>query len=145
MENIILHAHRGFAYLVILLALLFVISLLLTMFGYSGKISKFLRKTSLFTMIMFHIQFLVGLGMLFFRSPFLDIIGSQGMGAIMKNSELRFSYIEHPTMMLVAAVLMTIANKKIKTNETLNFGIVILGILAVLAFLSRFPFDKLFG
>ncbi len=66
MENMILHAHRGFAYLVLLAAAVFVVALLVAMFGYSGKVSKLLKKSSLFTMILFHTQFLIGLGMLFF-------------------------------------------------------------------------------
>ena len=65
-------------------------------------------------MIFFHTQFLVGLVMLFFASSFMSIVKANGMGFIMKSSELRFSYIEHPFSMLVAAVLLTIANKKIK-------------------------------
>jgi hypothetical protein len=48
----------------------------------------------------------------------------------MKNADLRFTYIEHPFSMLVAAVLLTIANKKIKQNETMNFAIVILSAIA---------------
>jgi hypothetical protein len=37
------------------------------------------------------------------------------MGEVMKNSALRFQYVEHPFSMLIAAVLMTIVNKsKIK-------------------------------
>ncbi|UFZ21921.1 hypothetical protein [Riemerella anatipestifer] len=144
MENMILHAHRGFAYLVLLAAEVFVVALLVAMFGYSGKVSKLLKKSSLFTMILFHTQFLIGLGMLFFKSQFLFYLKEIGMGGIMKDAVLRFSYVEHPVTMLVAAVLMTIVNKKIKTSETLNFGIVIMGLLAVVLFLLRFPFDKLF-
>ncbi|MDY3528614.1 hypothetical protein PG593_02325 [Riemerella anatipestifer] len=145
MENMILHAHRGFAYLVLVAAAVFVVALLVAMFGYSGKVSKLLRKSSLFTMILFHTQFLVGLGMLFFKSQFLFYFDTIGMGGIVNKPELRFSYVEHPVAMLVAAVLMTIVNKKIKTSETLNFGIVIMGLLAVVLFLLRFPFDRLLG
>lgn len=147
MDNIILHAHRGFAYLVLLAAAVFVIALLAAMFGYSGKITKLLKKSTLFTMILFHLQFLIGLAMLFFHSPFLDIVKTSGMGEIMKNEGLRKSYIEHPFSMLLAAVLLTIVNKKLKTNDKLNFGIVIMGILAVVFFLYAFlPMSgRLFG
>ncbi|MDO5615487.1 MAG: hypothetical protein Q4G16_04800 [Cruoricaptor ignavus] len=143
--KIILNAHRGFAYLELLLIAVFVISLLVAMFGYSGKISKLLRKSSLFTMIFFHIQFLIGLVMLFGTSGFGNAVEQLGMGGLMKNADLRFSYIEHPVTMLLAAVVMTITNKKIKTNTTLNFGIVILGLVAVALFFARFPYAKLFG
>jgi len=67
--NIMLQAHRGFAYLILLATAVFVIALFATMFGYSGKISKLLRKSTLFTLIFFHTQVLIGLIMLFFFSP----------------------------------------------------------------------------
>jgi dolichyl-phosphate-mannose--protein O-mannosyl transferase len=57
----------------------------------------------------------------------------------MKNADLRFTYIEHPFSMLVAAVLLTIANKKIKQNETMNFAIVILSAIALALFFYAFP------
>lgn len=145
METMILHAHRGFAYLVLLLIAVFVVALLTAMFGYSGKNSKLLRKSTLFTMIFFHLQFLVGLAMLFIYSGFLSNISEIGVGGIMKNATLRFNYIEHPTSMLIAAVLMTIVNKKVKTNETLNFDILILSAVALALFFFAFPFAKLFG
>ena len=145
LHNIILNAHRGFAYLELLLVAVFLVSLLLFMFGFSGKISKLLRKVTLFTMIFFHIQFLIGLVMLFGTSGFMNTINEIGMGGLMKNGDLRFTYIEHPFSMLIAAALMTIVNKKVKTNETLNFGIVIMGVIAVALFLYAVPFAKLFG
>ena len=143
--NIFLNAHKGFGYLILLLAALFLVSLVVTMFGFSGNISKLLRKSTLFTMIFFHTQFLIGLAMLLFASSFMSIIKANGMGFIMKNADLRFTYIEHPFSMLVAAVLLTIANKKIKQNETMNFAIVILSAIALALFFYAFPFAKLFN
>lgn len=141
----VLHAHRGFAYLELLVVVVFVALLLAVMFGFSGKISKGLRKISLVTMILFHLQFLVGLAMLLLVSPFMDVVKNGGMGAIMKDSLLRFQYIEHPFSMLVAAVLMTIVNKQIKTNEYLKMGTFVLALVALALFIFAFPFGKLFG
>ncbi len=142
-HNIFLQAHRGFAYLELLLVAVFVIALILA--AASGKISKLLKKASLFTMIFFHIQFVVGIIMLLFTSPFTSIINEIGMGGLMKNSELRFTYIEHPFSMLIAAVLMTIVNKKIKTSEKVSTGIIILSVVALALFFFAFPFSRLFG
>lgn len=83
--------------------------------------------------------------MLFAQSGFMNAIDEIGMGGIMKNSELRFNYIEHPFSMLIAAVLMTIVNKKVKTNEKMNFGIVIMAFIAIALFLYAFPFARLFN
>ena len=138
--KIFLSAHKGFGYLELLLVSVFIISLLVTMLGYSGKINKLLRKVTLFTMIFFHIQFLIGLIMLI-----MNFSNGLDMGAVMKNSALRFQYVEHPFSMLIAAVLMTIVNKKIKTNNTLSLAIVILGLVAVGLFAFAFPWTKVFG
>jgi uncharacterized membrane protein len=80
LHNVFLHAHRGFAYLILLIVALFIVSLLAVMFGYSGKINKLLRKSTLFTMIFFHTQFLIGLAMLFFASSFMSISKSKRNG-----------------------------------------------------------------
>lgn len=139
--NILLNAHKGIGYLEILLVTLFVVALLTTMFGYSGKVNKFLKKITLFTMIFFHVQFILGIILLinFFTQ------GSISMGEIMKNSAQRFQYVEHPFSMLIAAVLMTIVNKKVKTNPTITLGVVIMGLIAVGLFAFAFPWTRVFG
>ncbi|MBL1221940.1 hypothetical protein JET18_13890 [Chryseobacterium sp. L7] len=138
--KILLSAHRGFAYVELLLALLFIIALLATMFGFSGKVNKFLKKITLFTMIFFHVQFLIGIIMLV-----INFTKGLDMGSVMKNADLRFQYVEHPFSMLIAAVLMTIINKKVKSNDTISLGIVIMGLIAVGLFAFAFPWTKVFG
>ena len=145
MDNIILQAHRGFAYLILLLVAVFIIALITVMLGNSGKVTKFLRKSTLFTMIFFHVQFIAGLLMLFVRSGFMNTINEIGMGGLMKNAELRFNYIEHPVSMLIAAVLMTVVNKKVKTNDRISVGVVVMAVIALLLFGYAFPFNRLCG
>ena len=141
--NIMLQAHRGFAYLILLLAALFIVALLVTMFGYSGKISKLLRKSTLFTMIFFHVQALVGLVMLFFFSPgFKNALDS---GTLMSDSVSRNTYVEHPFAMIVSAVLLTILNKKFKTNDRLQMSWVIMGFIALALMAWAFQWSRLFG
>ena len=96
-------------------------------------------------MIFFHVQFLIGLVMLLGTSGFMNTIKEVGMGGLMKNADLRFSFIEHPFSMLIAAVLMTIVNKKVKTAEKLPMSAVILGLVAIALFAYAIPFAKLFG
>ncbi|PQA96389.1 hypothetical protein SAMN05421796_101447 [Chryseobacterium piscicola] len=138
--KILLSAHKGFAYLELLLVALFIIALLATMFGFSGKVNKFLKKTTLFTMIFFHVQFLIGIIMLVINfSKGLD------MGGVMKNADLRFQYVEHPFSMLVAAVLMTIVNKKVKSSDRITVPVVVMGLIAVALFGYAFPWARVFG
>lgn len=141
--NMMLNAHRGFAYLILLASAVFIIALLAAMFGYSGKIFKLLRKSTLFTMIFFHTQALIGLIMLFFFSPGFQAAKESGM--LMKDATMRNTYVEHPTAMIIAAVLMTILNKKFKTNDRLQMGWVIMGIIAMALMLWAFQWSRLFG
>lgn len=138
-----LQAHRGFAYLILLAVAVFVVALLVTMFGYSGKISKLLRKSTLFTMIFFHTQALIGLVMLFFFSP--GFKAAKEAGTLMKDSVSRNTYVEHSFAMIVAAVLLTILNKKFKTNDKLQMTWVILGVVAVALMLWAFQWNRLFA
>lgn len=141
--QIMLNAHRGFAYLLLLLVAVFVIALLATMFGYSGKISKLLRKSTLFTMIFFHIQAMVGLMMLFFFSPGFKV--AKEAGTLMKDSVTRNTYVEHPTAMIIAAVLLTILNKKFKIQDRLTMGNILVGGIAVVLMMWAFQWSRLFG
>ena len=138
-----LQAHRGFAYLILLAIAVFVIALLLTMFGYSGKISKLLRKSTLFTMIFFHTQDLICLMMLFLFSP--GFKAAKEEGKLMKDSVSRNTYVEHPFAMIVAAVLLTILNKKFKTNDKLQMTWVIMGVIAMALMLWAFQWNRLFA
>ncbi len=140
--NILLNAHKGIGYLELLLVTLFVIALLSTMFGFSGKVNGFLKKTTLFTMIFFHVQFLAGLALLII-SP--GVKSAMSSGTLMSDSYSRFQYVEHPVSMLIAAILMTVVHKKVKTNPTLSLGVVIMGLIAVGLFAFAFPWTRVFG
>ena len=141
--NIMLQAHRGFAYLILLATAVFVVALLAAMFGYSGKISKLLRKSTLFTMIFFHTQALIGLVMLFFFSPGFKAAKESGM--LMKDAVLRNTYVEHPTAMIIAAVLLTVVNKKMKTSDRLQVSWLIMALAAVALMLWAFQWGRLFA
>lgn len=138
-----LQAHRGFAYLILLAVVVFVVALLLTMFGYSGKISKLLRKSTLFTMIFFHTQAVIGLIMLFFFSP--GFKAATEAGTLMKDSVARNTYVEHPFAMIVSAVLLTILNKKFKTNDKIQMSWVVMAVIALALMLWAFQWNRLFA
>ncbi|WP_027377026.1 hypothetical protein [Kaistella palustris] len=141
--NIMLQAHRGFAYLILLSSAVFTVALLITMFGYSGRISKLLRKSTLFTMIFFHTQALIGLVMLFFFSP--GFKAALAAGTLMKDSVSRNTYVEHPVSMIIAAVLLTVLNKKFKTSDKIRMSWVIIAVIALALMLWAFQWHRLFG
>lgn len=139
--NIITQAHKGFAYLILLAGIVFVVALVVTMFGYSGKIKKLLKTSTLVTMILFHVQLIVGILMLVF-SPGLK--GALETGTLMSNATARFSYVEHPVSMLIGVILMTIINKYMKSHDTLAMKIVIMGVIAFALFAYAFPWARVF-
>ena len=141
--NIFLHAHKGFGYLILLVMTMFLASLLVAMFGYSGNVSKPLRKLTLFTMIFFHIQLLIGIPLLFIFSP--GFKSALDQGTLMSDAYSRMTFVEHPFAMIIAAVLLTIINKYMKTNEKLSLKIVFMGILAVALVAFVFPWTRVFG
>ena len=81
--------------------------------------------------------------MLFFFSP--GFKAAKEAGTLMSDSVSRHTYVEHPTAMIIAAVLLTILNKKFKTQDKLTMGNVIMGLIAVALMLWAFQWARLFG
>lgn len=83
--------------------------------GYRGKLdytSTDNRSSLIFTLFV-HLQIVLGLLMYFVSSP-MTSAAMKNFGAAMKNSDLRFWAVEHPLMMIIAAVLVTIGRSKSK-------------------------------
>ena len=74
------------------------------------------NKASLFYMIFFDLQVVVGL-ILFFTSPLVQTSLSN-MGAAMKNPAQRFFTVEHTVMALISLALLHIGRSKIKKATT---------------------------
>ena len=72
------------------------------------------RKNGLILLILAHTQFLIG-GILYFVSP-MSTSGLNDLGAAMKDSTLRLYTLEHPLMMILAIVLITMAYSKSKKD-----------------------------
>ena len=98
------HLHILLPYLLLLLPLLAIVVSLVKEKNetVSGKPSKLV----LFSLIFSHIQLVVGLVLLV-----MDIMKNTG---IMKNPDLRKKLVEHPVMMILAVVFITIGYSKAK-------------------------------
>lgn len=108
MYNILLHAHSGLRWLV-LIALIVALFQTYTRRGTTGNIME--TKSVLITFILTHIQLLVGL-ILYFISPKV-MFGANTMS----NSMLRFFTVEHFAGMIIAIVLITMGYTKAKKAE----------------------------
>ena len=136
--------HHYLAYAVLLLVTLF------TFFSLWGWLNrrKFRtrdKKFGLAAMLAVHIQFTLGL-ILYLVSPTVQQ-AFKDFGLAMKSSNLRLYALEHPLVMLIAAVLITVARiktKRIDSNSAhkTNF---ILYTISLLLILSRIPWAKWLG
>lgn len=140
------HIHSYWAYLAVLILLLAVINAIIGLTQNKEFKEKDLR-ISLFTLIVMHIQLLIGLGW-YFMSPWYKALKEVGMGEAMKDDALRLQAIEHPLMMILAIVLITMGwskHKKKTTNKGKFKTIAVFYGLGLLFVLSRIPWSQWLG
>ena len=136
-------AVKHFHSLVALLSLLLLLaSVFYNSYGWATRkpFSKTNKLMALVGLIAVHTQFLIGL-LLYFVSP-LGL--SNFSGEAMKNSVSRLYILEHPLVMIVALVLITVGYSKLKqpSTDALKFKrVVILYSLGLILILSRIPWS----
>jgi len=138
--------HSYWAYLVLAILILAVINAITGVTSKREFKDKDLR-LSLFTLITTHIQLIIGL-VTFYLSEKYDVMKTLGMGAAMKNAELRKLIVEHPLMMIIAIILITIgwSKHKKKDSDAAKFKtIAIFYGLALVFVLSRIPWTNWFN
>lgn len=105
-------------------------------------------RIALFALIVTHIQLVIGL-ILFFVSPLgLKAISNNGMGTVMKDAVLRLNAIEHPTVMILVVILITIGYSKHKKKLVSSKKFKTLAIfytLGLILLLSRIPWQQWFN
>ena len=138
--------HSYWAYLVLLILILAAGNALFkTVTGKEYSAKDF--RISLFTLIVSHIQLLIGL-VLYFVSPRLQLFGELGMGGVMKDAVNRLYLVEHPFINIVAVALITIGYSKHKKKLTSNAKLKTIAIfytIALVLFLSRIPWSSWIG
>ncbi|WP_420378365.1 hypothetical protein [Gilvibacter sp.] len=138
--------HSYWAYLVVLVVFLATFNALLGFFSKRDYGAKDFR-ISLFALIVTHIQLLIGLVLYFVSPRGFQSISANGMGTVMKDSVLRLNAVEHPTVMLIVVVLITIGYSKHKKKLVSRPKFKTLMIFYTLAFvllLSRIPWGQWF-
>lgn len=130
------HLHSTLA-IVLLIAL--IIAIIITIANYAGN-KPYNRKIALIGLISAHLQLVIGL-IIYFVSP-LGL--SSFSGDNMKESGLRLYFLEHPLMMIIAIVLITMGYskaKKIVDAQKANKTVMIFYILGLILILSRIPWS----
>lgn len=128
------HLHSGLPYLLFLSILIVLVFCLIGIFNKSSFDGK-RKKAVLFAMILFHIQWTVGL-VLYFVSPMVKNIGDA-----MSDSTDRLYALEHPLMMTIALVFVTLARVKSKKTDdsSMNFKVFLFFALALVCMIFCLP------
>ncbi len=135
--------HSYWAYLVVALLIFTVISAIINA---KKEYKDTNLRLALFTLIVSHIQLIIGFGW-YFMSPVYKVIKADGMGVVMKDGTLRLLAVEHPIMMLLAIIFITIgfSKHKKKTTDAAKFKTIIIWYGLALAFvLIRIPWSQWF-
>ncbi len=139
--------HSYWAYLVVLVVFLATINALMGLMGKKEYQPKDFR-ISLFALIVTHLQLLIGI-VLYFVSPLgMQSISDNGMSVVMKDSVLRLNAIEHPTVMLLTVVFITIGyskHKKKLVSKPKFKTLAIFYTIALVLLLSRIPWGQWFA
>ena len=136
MENGMLHLHNVLRWIILLF-------LLLALFQAFAK-RPGIRSSSLFLMICAHLMFLIGIYQLL-NGRYGVLKGLPEGVELMKNSFYRFFWVEHPLMMFVAIVLITIARGKAKVlNYKATSWLYLIALILILAAIP-WPFREIVG
>jgi hypothetical protein len=135
--------HSGWAYITLIVLVVAVINAIIGLTSKKDYKDKDLR-ISLFSLIVSHIQLIIGI-IAYFVSAQFSFLRHNGMGAAMKEPDIRLYVIEHPLMMILAIILITMGFSKHKKQATdqgkfktiaLYYGI------ALIFVLSRIPWSQ---
>ena len=135
----LLHLHHWMPFLWLLLILVVLVQNFLV-WKSDREFTASLKRQNTITIVLTHIQVTVELVMLigFNMDMFSD------MGTLMGDAAKRFQYVEHPTTMLLGAVLITIGNAKSKRQEAAKNKaktVVIWFGIGLLLIALRFPWE----
>ena len=128
------HLHSGLPYLLLLATLVVLVLSLIGIFNKTEFDAK-RKKAVLFAMILFHLQWTVGL-ILYFVSPMVKSIGNA-----MSDSTDRLYALEHPLMMTIALVFVTLARVKSKKTDdyAMNLNVFLFFALALACIIFCLP------
>ncbi|KJD31692.1 hypothetical protein PK35_13100 [Tamlana nanhaiensis] len=146
MYTVVKEVHSYWAFLVLIVLAIAVINAIIKSFGDKTYDPNDFRK-ALFTLIVTHIQLLIGI-ILYFVSPRLQLFGQLGMGGVMKDAMSRLYLVEHPLINLIAVALITIGYSKHKKKLTSKSKFKLIAIfysIGLVLLLSRIPWSMWLG
>jgi uncharacterized membrane protein len=126
MEKGLLDLHSLLRWAIILLLLITIL------FALARKQS--IRSSSLWLLICAHTTLLIGLYQLIFSGRYAMLKGLPPGTELMKSAVYRFYWVEHPLMMIIAIVLITVARGKAKAlNYKATGWLLFIALIVILA------------
>lgn len=113
--TILLHAHSGLRWLVLISSAVVLIKSLAGLFG-GGKYAKLDNILAASFVGFMHLQFLIGI-ILYFISPIAKEARSAGMSGMMSDPALRFWGMEHLVMMVLAVIAAQLGRSLSKKSQ----------------------------
>lgn len=149
MQTGLVHLHNLLRWIILILL---VLSIVKSFTGYrSGKaFNNGDRKTWLFTLIASHITLLLGFYQLLLGRYGIISAGFEGEGSFMKDKFYRFFWMEHPLLMIIAILLITLgygmAKKDVSDQEKYRkaFRYFLAALILILAAVP-WPFREVIG
>lgn len=138
--------HSYWAYLVLFMLILTTVNSIVSWAGGKEYGARDMR-LALFTLIVTHIQLLIGIVLYFVSPRGLETIQAVGMKAAMGDPMLRLYVVEHPIGMILAVVFVTIGYSKHKKKLTSRPKFKLLSIfyaLALIVTLAMIPWANWF-
>ena len=135
--------HSGWAYITLIILIFAVVNALIGLTSKKEFKDKDLR-VSLFTLIVAHLQLIIGFIAYFLSAQFAFVL-DHGMGAAMKEPDIRLFVVEHPLMMILAITVITIGFSKHKKQSTDNGKFKTIALyygIALIFVLSRIPWNQ---
>lgn len=147
MYTAIQHLHSYWAYIVVIIVFIAMVNAL---YGVASKRPYGPKdyRISLFALIVAHLQLLIGIVLFFVSDKVRWFDGDTPVSIIMKNSDLRLYNMEHPLLMIIAIILITIGYSKHKKKLASAKKFKTLAIfytLAMIAILAMIPWAAWWG
>ena len=136
MYNGLLHAHSGLRWIALLLLLITVVVSLIKWTSKDSNIPKSIQTLFRVNTGFIHLQFLIGLVLLFI-SPKVSFTPESW-----ENAVVRFFSVEHSLMMIIAVILVTIASVRFRRLPSVTAkykNIFIFNLVALLIVLAMIP------
>lgn len=142
MNNFIINFHSGLAYLV-LIGLVIVTVIGIIGLATKKKVNKFDKVIVSATKGLIHLQALAGIILWIVSDKVQNYM--QDVPGTMANSSARRIFLEHPLMMLIAVVLITIGGKKISkaaSEQVAYKNMFVYGGITLIIILAMIPWDQ---